>query len=162
SRYAVAASRASGIWVGMKIVADVADGVWTVDGSAGQIDIAVPELEWDGRPWTYQRERQTPMLIPPASVAAEEQLYGPRWAMRRCGSGLDTVLVVEEKTEFVESAVRDAMYRLSAAPEVIGSADQHGSPLVPVFGELTAGALAGPLRRVLSARPEVADRLTPP
>jgi indolepyruvate ferredoxin oxidoreductase len=228
-RFAVAASRASGIWVGMKIVADVADGVWTVDGTAGQVDITVPELEWDGRPWQYT---QTPMLIPPASVAAEEQLYGPRWAMlraflaanpinvvevdtpdawlglvaggkafydvrqaladlglgddeairgagirllrlgavhpierelmRRFGSGLDTVLVVEEKTEFVESAVRDAMYRLPGAPEVIGSADRHGASLVPVFGELTAGALAGPLRRVLSARTELADRLVPP
>jgi len=228
-RYAIAASRASGIWVGMKIVADVADGVWTVDGTAGQADITVPELEWDGRPWEYT---QTPMLIPPASVAAEEQLYGPRWAMLRAflaanpvnavevdtpgawlgivaggkafydvrqvladlglgddeairgagirllrlgalhpverelmrgfGAGLDTVLVVEEKTEFVESAVRDALYRLPDAPEVIGSSDRHGAPLVPVSGELTAGALAGPLRRVLGARPEVAERLVRP
>ncbi|HTK61982.1 MAG TPA: indolepyruvate ferredoxin oxidoreductase family protein [Pseudonocardia sp.] len=228
-RYAVAASRASGIWIGMKIVADVADGVWTVDGRAGQVDITVPELEWDGRPWLYT---QTPMLIPPASLAAEEQLYGPRWEMlrqflatnpinsvevdtpgawlgivaagkafydarqtladlgladddaiaragirllrlgavhpierelmRRFGSGLDTVLVVEEKTEFVEAAVRDALYRLPDAPEVIGSADQRGAPLVPVSGELTAGVLAAPMRRVLSARPELADRLTRP
>ncbi|MGI8816871.1 MAG: indolepyruvate ferredoxin oxidoreductase family protein [Pseudonocardia sp.] len=228
-RYAVAASRASGIWIGMKIVADVADGVWTVDGSAGSLDITVPELEWDGQPWRYT---QTPMLIPPASLAAEEQLYGPRWAMlraflaanpinvveldtpaawlgivaggkafhdvrqaladlgladddavrgagirllrlgavhpierelmRRFGSGLDTVLVVEEKTEFVESAVRDALYRLTDAPEVIGSQDSLGARLVPVSGELTAGALVAPLRRVLSARPELADRLAPP
>ncbi|GAA5172001.1 indolepyruvate ferredoxin oxidoreductase family protein [Pseudonocardia eucalypti] len=228
-RYGVALSRASGIWVGMKIVADVADGVWTVDGAAGTPEITVPELEWEGRPWAY---RQTPMLIPPASVAAEEQLYGPRTAMlraflaanpinaieldtrdawlgivaggkafgdvrqaladlgladdealrragvrllrlgaihplerdllRRFGTGLDTVLVVEEKTEFVESAVRDALYRLPDAPEVIGSSDAAGAPLVPVFGEVTAGALAGPLRRVLRARPEVAARLAPP
>ncbi len=234
-RYAVAASRASGIWIGMKIVADVADGVWTVDGSAGSgldVDITVPELEWDGRPWRYT---QTPMLIPPASVAAEEQLYGPRWAMlraflaanpvnaveldtpgawlgvvaggkafgdvrqaladlgladgpdldaglrragvrllrlgaihpierdlmRRFAAGLDTVLVVEEKTEFVESAVRDALYGSSGAPEVIGSADASGRQLVPVSGELTAAALAGPLRRVLGARPELATRLAP-
>jgi indolepyruvate ferredoxin oxidoreductase len=219
-RYAVAASRASGMWIGMKIVADVADGVWTLDGSTADLDITVPELEWDGRPWTYT---QTPMLLPPASVAAEEQLYGPRRAMlrafleanpvnvveldiadawlgvvaagkafadarqaladlgldtddalraagirllrlgavhpvqrdllRRFATGLDTVLVVEEKTEFVESAVRDALYRLAGAPEVIGSADADGRPLVPVFGEVTAAALAGPMRRVLAARP---------
>jgi len=228
-RYAVAASRASGMWIGMKIVADVADGVWTLGDTAGPLDdltITVPELEWDGRPWTYT---QTPMLLPPASVAAEEQLHGPRRAMlrafleanpvnvvevdapsawlgvvaagkafadvrqvladlgldtddalraagirllrlgaihpvqrdllRRFGSGLDTVLVVEEKTEFVESAVRDALYRLAGAPEVIGSSDATGAPLVPVFGELTAAALAGPLRRVLAARPGIA--LTP-
>ena len=221
-RYGVALSRASGIWVGMKIVADVADGVWTVDGSVADVPITVPELEWEGRPWRYQ---QTPMLIPPASLRAEEQLYGPRWAMlrafvaanpintveldtpdawlgivaagkafadirqalndlglvddaalrragirllrlgmvhplerdllRRFAAGLDTVLVVEEKTEFVESAVRDALYRLPDAPEVLGSSDADGSPLIPVSGEITAATLVGPLRRVLRARPEL-------
>ncbi|HEX4358385.1 MAG TPA: indolepyruvate ferredoxin oxidoreductase family protein [Pseudonocardia sp.] len=227
-RYGVALSRASGLWVGMKIVADVADGVWTVDGSISDVPVTVPELEWEGRPWRYE---QVPMLLPPASLHAEEQLYGPRWAMlhafleanpvntvevdtpdawlgivaggktfhdvrqalhdlgldedalRRSGirllrlgmihplqrdlvrgfaEGLDTVLVVEEKTAFVEAAVRDALYRLANAPEVIGSADAAGAPLVPVAGELTSGALVGPLRRVLRARPEVADRLAPP
>ncbi|WP_245645265.1 indolepyruvate ferredoxin oxidoreductase family protein [Pseudonocardia acaciae] len=228
-RYGVALSRASGIWVGMKIVADVADGVWTVDGDVGEVDITVPELEWEGRPWQYE---QVPMLIPPASLRAEEQLYGPRWAMlraflaanpinaveldtpdawlgiaaggkafhdvrqalrdlgladddavrragirllrlgmvhplerdllRRFATGLDSVLVVEEKTEFVESAVRDALYRLPGAPEVLGSYDQDGAPLVPVAGEITAAALAGPLRRVLRARPRAAELLAPP
>ena len=227
-RYGVALSRASGLWVGMKIVADVADGVWTVDGSVSDVPITVPELEWQGRPWRYE---QVPMLLPPASLHAEEQLYGPRWAMlnafleanpvnrvevdtpdawlgivaggktfhdvrqalhdlgldeealRRSGvrllrlgmihpiqrdllrsfaEGLDTVLVVEEKTAFVEAAVRDALYRLPNAPDVVGSADAAGAPLVPVAGELTSGTLAGPLRRVLRARPEVAERLAPP
>ncbi|MDT7558859.1 MAG: indolepyruvate ferredoxin oxidoreductase [Pseudonocardiales bacterium] len=227
-RYGVALSRASGLWVGMKIVADVADGVWTVDGSVSDVPITVPELEWEGRPWRYE---QVPMLLPPASMHAEEQLYGPRWAMlheflaanpvntvevdtpdawlgivaagkafqdvrqalrdlgldddalrrsgirllrlgmihpiqrdlvRRFAEGLDTVLVVEEKTPFVEAAIRDALYRLPGAPEVIGSADAAGAPLVPVAGEITAGVLAGPLRRVLRVRPEVAERLAPP
>lgn len=225
-RYGVALSRASGMWVGMKIVADVADGVWTLPDRAGEVDITVPELEWEGRPWRYQ---QTPMLIPPASLRAEEELYGPRWAMlraflaanpintieldtpdawlgivaggksfadvrqalrdlgladdaalrgagirllrlgmvhpldrellRRFASGLDTVLVVEEKTEFVESAVRDALYRMPDAPEVLGALDAKGAPLVPMAGEITAATLAGPLRRVLGTRPEVAERL---
>ncbi|HTF55478.1 MAG TPA: thiamine pyrophosphate-dependent enzyme, partial [Pseudonocardia sp.] len=227
-RYGIALSRASGLWVGMKIVADVADGVWTVDSAVGEVDITVPELTWEGQPWRYE---QVPMLIPPASLRAEEQLYGPRWAMlheflaanpvnsieldtqeawlgivaggkafhdvrealrdlglddealrrsgirllrlgmvhpiqrdlvRRFAEGLDTVLVVEEKTPFIESAIRDALYRLPGAPEVIGSADATGAPLVPVAGEITAGALAGPLRRVLRLRPEVAERLAPP
>jgi indolepyruvate ferredoxin oxidoreductase len=227
-RYGVALSRASGMWVGMKIVADVADGVWTVGPDVGALELAVPELEWDGRPWRYE---QIPMLIPPASLRAEEQLYGPRWAMvrrfldanpvntievqapgawlgivaggkafgdvrqaladlglggdaavrgagirllrlgaihpvqrdllRRFAQGLATVLVVEEKSEFVESAVRDALYGLADPPAVLGAADAEGRPLVPMAGELTAGALAGPLRRVLRARPEVAERLAP-
>jgi indolepyruvate ferredoxin oxidoreductase len=226
-RYGVALSRASGMWVGMKITTDVADGVFTVDGAAGQVDVEVPELEWDGAPWHYQ---QYPMLVPPGSLAAEAQMYGPRWAMvraflaanpvnsvevaaprarlgivaggktfadvrqalrdlglddeglRRAGisllrlgmihpvekgllrefaRGLRTVLVVEEKSPFVEAAVRDALYGLPDAPEVIGSADADGAPLVPEAGELTAGILAGPLRRVLARFPDV-DLAPPP
>ncbi|MDN5749827.1 MAG: indolepyruvate ferredoxin oxidoreductase family protein [Pseudonocardia sp.] len=228
-RYGVAMSRASGMWVGMKITADVADGIFTVDGSCGDVDVVVPEIEWEGRPWSY---RQIPMLVPPASLEAEAQMYGPRWAMlraflaanpinavevdtrdawlgvvaggkaftdvrqalhdlgldddalRRAGirllrlgmihplerdllrefaAGLDTVLVVEEKSAFVESAVRDVLYGIDRPPVVIGSSDGQGAPLVPTAGELTAGALAGPLRRVLAGRVDVAPvRREPP
>ena len=224
--YGVALSRASGMWVGMKITADVADGLYSVDASAGDLEVTVPELEWEGRPWTY---RQYPVLTPPASLQAEAQLHGPRLAMvqaflaanpvntvgvdtpgawlgivaagkaytdlrqalrdlglahpdpdtalRRAGirllrlgmihplerdavrefaAGLDTVLVIEEKTPFVETAVRDALYGLPQAPAVIGARDQDGRPLVPTTGELTAAALHGPLRRVLRDRVELA------
>jgi indolepyruvate ferredoxin oxidoreductase len=222
-RYGIAMSRASGMWVGMKITADVADGVYTLDG-APEVPITVPELEWDGRPWEY---RQIPMLVPPASLEAEAQMYGPRWAMlreflaanpintvedaapgarigivaggkaftdlrqalrdlgvadgavrllklgmihpldraqlREFAAGLETVLVVEEKSPFVESAVRDVLYGLADAPAVIGSADENGAPLVPVAGELTAGVLTGPLRRVLGElAPAPAARREPP
>lgn len=229
-RYGVALSRASGMWVGMKITADVADGIFAVDGSFDDVAVTVPELEWDGEPWDY---RQYPMLVPPESLHAEAQLYGPRWAMvhaflaanpvnaveveapnawlgvvaggkaftdvrqalrdvgldgsagadpdgadpdaalaaagirllrlgmihpvqrdllREFADGLSTVLVVEEKSSFVEAAVRDALYGLPDAPAVIGSTDAAGAPLVPTPGELTAAALVGPLRRVLADR----------
>ncbi len=221
-RYGIAASRASGCWVGMKIPADVADGIYSLDGSVADVPITVPELEWEATPWTY---RQTPVLLPPASLTAEAQLYGPRWAMlrafvaanpintvevdppqawltvvaagkacnnvrqalrdlglddpdpdtalrragirllrlgmihpldreqlRRVAGGCDRVLVVEEKDSFVETAVRDALYGMPDAPPVLGASDEDGRPLVPVTGELTAGALAGPLRRVLGGR----------
>jgi len=220
-RYGIALSRASGMWVGMKITSDVADGVYALDG-VGDLPVTVPELEWEGAPWQY---RQYPMLVPPGSLEAEAQMYGPRWAMvhaflaanpvntvevgapgawlgivaggkaftdvrqalrdlgldddglaragvkllrlgmihpverdklRAFATGVDTVLVVEEKSAFVESAVRDALYGLPDAPAVIGSTDAAGAPLVPVAGELTAGALAGPLRRVLGDRVEMA------
>ncbi|MGD9528068.1 MAG: indolepyruvate ferredoxin oxidoreductase family protein [Pseudonocardia sp.] len=215
-RYGVALSRASGMWVGMKITSDVADGVYTVDASAADVEVTVPELEWDGAPWVCE---QVPMLVPPHSLRAEAQMYGPRWAMvraflaanpvntvevaaprarlgivaggktfgdvrqalrdlgldddglRRAGisllrlgmihpiqrdlvrsfaDGLSTVLVVEEKSSFVEAAIRDALYGMPAAPAVIGSADAAGAPLVPEAGELSAAVLAAPLRRVLA------------
>jgi indolepyruvate ferredoxin oxidoreductase len=230
-RYGIAMSRASGMWVGMKITADVADGVFTLDGADAELPLTVPALEWEGRPW---RLRQFPMLVPPGSLQAEAELYGPRWAMlraflaanpvnavevdppgarlgvvaggkaftdvrqalrdlglddegcRRAGirllrlgmihpldrellrgfaAGLEQVLVVEEKTPFVEAAVRDALYGLPDAPAVLGSADATGAPLVPVAGELTASALIGPLRRVLAGSGELElapERREPP
>ncbi|MPZ67254.1 MAG: indolepyruvate ferredoxin oxidoreductase family protein [Pseudonocardiaceae bacterium] len=221
-RYGIAASRASGCWIGMKIVADVADGVYALDGAVADVPITVPELEWDGGPWSY---RQTPVLLPPASLTAEAQLHGPRWAMlreflvvnpintvevdpsrawltvvaggksfndvrqvlrdlglddpdsdtalhragirllrlgmihpldreqlRRVAGGCERVLVIEEKGPFVETAVRDALYGMPDAPPVVGTSDEDGRPLVPVTGELTAGVLDGPLRRVLGQR----------
>jgi indolepyruvate ferredoxin oxidoreductase len=226
-RCGVALSRASGMWVGMKITADVADGIFTLDGAEADLPITVPELEWEGRPWVYE---QVPMLVPPFSLQAEAQLYGPRWAMvraflaanpvntvavdapgawlgvvaggkaftdvrqalrdlglddarlrhsgirllrlgmvhplererlREFAAGLSHVLVVEEKTPFVEAAVRDVLYGMPDAPAVVGSADEGGAPLVPVAGELTAGLLAGPLRRVLAAHPEIELAPTP-
>jgi indolepyruvate ferredoxin oxidoreductase len=76
--YAVALSRASGCFPAMKIVADVADGLWTLDRDFADFDITVPTLQWEGRPWTY---RQRVLAAPPDSVLAEADLYGPRWAM---------------------------------------------------------------------------------
>ena len=91
-RYASRCRERPGCWVGMKITADVADGVYTVDGSEGDIEITVPELEWDGAPWRY---RQTPMLLPPGSLTAEAQLYGPRAAMLRAFLAANPVNTVE-------------------------------------------------------------------
>ena len=76
--YGVALSRISGCWSGLKIVADVADGLWTLDRDFSDLDIVLPEIEWNGKPWTY---RQRVLASPPDSLLAEADLYGPRWAM---------------------------------------------------------------------------------
>jgi indolepyruvate ferredoxin oxidoreductase len=224
--YGVALSRASGCWSAVKLVTDVADGLWTLDRDFLDFDIAIPAIEWDGRPWTY---RQRICAAPPDSVLAEADLYGPRWAMveafnaaneidsievdpatawlgivavgtaydsvretladlgltaadlLRCGirilrvgmpyplgadkilrlaRGVERVLVVEEKTAFVETQVKDILYGRSAAPQVIGKRAATGARLVPPDGELTAARLAAPLRTVLKDR--VAVSAPPP
>ncbi len=76
--HAVALSRASGCWPALKIVADVADGIWTLDQDFADLEIVVPAIEWQGAPWTYQ---QRILAAPPDSLIAEADLYGPRWAM---------------------------------------------------------------------------------
>ncbi|MGB3480626.1 MAG: indolepyruvate ferredoxin oxidoreductase family protein [Mycobacterium sp.] len=78
--HAIALSRASGCSVAMKLVADVADGLWTFDTDVSTQPITVPRIEWEGAPWAY---RQRVMASPPDSVLAEADLYGPRWEMVR-------------------------------------------------------------------------------
>ena len=216
--YGVALSRASGCWVGVKVVADVADGLWRVNRSFTDLTVTLPVIEQDGRPWSYQ---QRTMATPPASLLAEQELTGPRWEMvsafaaanpvneiavdpaqawlgiiapgktyddsmqalrdlgldpedvRRAGirvlrvgmpypleprllrsfaRGLARILVVEEKTAFIETQVRELLYGMPDAPAVTGKHDDAGGKLIPADGELTAGRLAGPLRSALGAR----------
>jgi indolepyruvate ferredoxin oxidoreductase len=219
--HGVAMSRASGCVVALKIVADVADGAWSVDGSMADIDIVVPQVLWEGRPFAY---RQRPMAAPAASLDAEADLYGPRaevvraygaangldvveidppdatvgiaatgtafdavrqalndlgaddFALYRAGvrllrigmptplgpdavttfaDGLDELIVVEDKTAFIETQVREILYGRTGAPRILGKKDAAGRLLIPAGGELTAGRLLAPLRRVLSDRLEL-------
>ncbi|GAA4473873.1 indolepyruvate ferredoxin oxidoreductase family protein [Rhodococcus olei] len=225
--HGIALSRASGCIVALKIVADVADGAWTLDGSVADLDITVPEIEWEGRPFTYL---QRPMAVPTDSVIAEADLYGPRaeivraygaangldvievdpasarigfaatgtafdslrqalldlgvdeQTMHRAGirllrigmptplgpdrvrefaAGLDRLVVVEDKTAFVETQIREILYGTDRTPQILGKRDAAGRPLMPVDGELTAGRLLGPLRRVLRDTVELKKPLPP-
>ncbi|MBL1078688.1 indolepyruvate ferredoxin oxidoreductase family protein [Nocardia sp. 2] len=224
----VALSRASGCVVALKIVADVADGAWTVDGSVSELALTVPEVQWEGKPFVY---RQRPMAAPTDSVIAEADLYGPRWeivrsfgaandldvievnpvdaklgiaatgttfdsvrqalldlgvddgALHRAGirllrigmpypvgaqqvtefaRGLDQILVVEDKTAFIETQIREILYGTADAPRILGKHDERGALLMPFDGELTPGRLLGPLRRVLRERVELKRAAPPP
>jgi len=212
---AVELSRRSGCWVGVKILADVADGVWTVARDFQALQFQVPAVVWEGRPWSYlQRHVRTPAQ----SLLVEADLIGPRWAaveaflaannlddlrpatpaarfgilgsgvaidsaiqaladlgldaeavaahgirvmrvaspypldrlrLEEFASGLEKVLVVEEKGPLVERQVKDILYGLSDHPTVVGKKDEQRSPLVPAEGELVAERLYGPLTRFL-------------
>ncbi|MFD3506674.1 indolepyruvate ferredoxin oxidoreductase family protein [Nocardia sp. NPDC058666] len=223
----IAMSRASGCVVALKIVADVADGAWTIGAGVADLTVTVPEVQWEGKPFVY---RQRPMAAPTDSVLAEADLYGPRWAtvhaygaanaldvievdpaeakvgiaatgttfdavsqalldlgvdeaaMHRAGirllrigmpyplgstaltefaRGLEQLIVVEDKTAFIETQVREILYGTPDAPRVLGKLDERGARLMPVDGELTAGRLLAPLRRVLREHVEL-KRAAPP
>ncbi len=69
-RHAVALSRASGIWVGLKLVTPVADGTGTVDVHPDRVRPEIPTMEFDGKqfvphpsgrlltPYTLDMERE--------------------------------------------------------------------------------------------------------
>jgi indolepyruvate ferredoxin oxidoreductase len=90
--YGVALSRASGCWPAMKIVADVADGIWTLNRDFAGFAISTPALEWEGRPWSYE---QRILAAPPDSLRAEADLYGPRWAMVQAFNAANTIDGIE-------------------------------------------------------------------
>ena len=62
--------------------------------------------------------------------------------LRAFASGLDEVLVLEEKGPFLERLVKEALYGMPAAPRIVGSRDERGLPLVPAGGALGADAVA--------------------
>ncbi|MFB1296548.1 indolepyruvate ferredoxin oxidoreductase family protein [Mycobacterium sp. pW049] len=226
--HGIALSRASGCVVALKIVADVADGAWSVDAHDLDVDIVVPEIIWDGEPFVY---RQRPMAAPADSLLAEADLYGPRaevvraygaanrldtieldppdarigiaatgtafdsvrqalsdlgaddFALRHAGvrllrigmptplgpdtvtafaAGLDEILVVEDKTAFVETQMREILYGRPGAPAIVGKKDAQGRLLIPAGGELTAGRLLAPLRSVLGTRLDLKKPPPPP
>ncbi|UUW91519.1 indolepyruvate ferredoxin oxidoreductase family protein [Pimelobacter simplex] len=69
--------------------------------------------------------------------------------VRRFAAGLDRLVVIEDKTSFVETQIRDILYGTAGAPQVLGKKDSTGLTLVPADGELTSGRLLAPMRHLL-------------
>jgi indolepyruvate ferredoxin oxidoreductase len=69
--------------------------------------------------------------------------------MGRFATGLDQIIVVEEKRAFVETSVKEVLYGRPQAPAVHGKRDADGSALFATAGELDADAVAAGLARVL-------------
>ncbi len=70
-----ALSRASGLWVGVRIPASVADALQTVEVGAGRVVPEMPEVLVDGLPFVH---RPTAQLLGAALIDLERSLYGPR------------------------------------------------------------------------------------
>jgi indolepyruvate ferredoxin oxidoreductase len=57
-------------------------------------------------------------------------------------SGVDQVVVVEERREVVESQLLSLLARKAGRPSIIGRLDEIGAPLIPRQGSLDAAAIA--------------------
>ncbi len=226
--HALACSRASGLWVGFKVVTNVADALSTAVVAPERIEPVMPTVMWEGRPYEHVPNAN---LLAPASLEMERTLLGPRtelalayarengvnriegardaWlgvvapgksyfdlthalrglglegpALERAGirilklgmvsplepqiarefaSGLDEIVVAEEKGPFVETLLKEALYGTANAPRILGKRDEDGAPLLPVDldldSDLIARALAARLERRGLAIDSVAARL---
>jgi indolepyruvate ferredoxin oxidoreductase len=80
---------------------------------------------------------------------------------RAFASGLERILVIEEKRAFIETAMRNVLYGGPDQPLVLGKFDEAGQRLVPVHGELTADKLVPLLVHQLAPRLDVAEPTAP-
>ncbi len=71
---------------------------------------------------------------------------------RDFASGLDEVLVVEDKNPTLEEELKCAFYDGTHHPRVVGRRDERGASLVPGYGTLDVDRLLGPLHARLSSR----------
>src|SRR2546427_2262656 len=65
-------SRYRGLWVGFKIVTNVADEIGTAEVAPDRVVHADPGFEYDGRPW---QQRQNPLLMPPWGLDTEREIH---------------------------------------------------------------------------------------
>ncbi len=70
-----ALSRFSGLWVGFKIVTDVADEYSSVEVGFDRVNSVQPEFKLNGQRW---RPRQNPDLISPYSLQQEQEIHDAR------------------------------------------------------------------------------------
>jgi len=84
---------------------------------------------------------------------------------RRFAQGLKDILVIEEKSGFIENQLVRVLYNMDAdrRPSVVGKRDEGGAVLLPSEGELTptmvASAVVARLRRLGHHSPELEQRL---
>ena len=80
ARHSVALSRASGVWVGYKLVTAVADGTGTVDVHPDRVVPAIPTIEVDGEPFV---PRPSGRLLTPYSLEMEREFQEVRSVLAR-------------------------------------------------------------------------------
>ncbi len=67
-------------------------------------------------------------------------------------AGLDEVIVVEEKRDFIETMLRDNLFGRARVPAIVGKAHEDGSTLFSRFGELDVDAVTRGLADRLGGR----------
>ena len=85
-------------------------------------------------------------------------------SFREFARGKRAILVIEEKRNFLESQIRDALYNLPAEerPAISGKTLPNGEPLLTALMELSPESVAGGLGRFLGAQGLNVPSLSPP
>ncbi|MET0146073.1 MAG: indolepyruvate ferredoxin oxidoreductase family protein [Ilumatobacteraceae bacterium] len=123
SRHAIALSRASGIWVGLKLVTPVADGTGTVDVHPDRVLPEIPTMEFDG---TVFRPHPSGRLLTPYTLDMEREFQQVRSVLaRRYGvvNQLNRVTVSTERDWIGIAASGHTYHELREALGLLGFID---------------------------------------
>ncbi len=123
SRHAVALSRASGIWVGLKLVTPVADGTGTVDVHPDRVQPVVPTMEFDGKLFVPQPSGR---LLTPYTLEMEREFQQVRSVLARqygVVNKLNRVTVSTERDWIGIAASGHTYHELREALGLLGLAD---------------------------------------
>ncbi|MEV6861919.1 indolepyruvate ferredoxin oxidoreductase family protein [Streptosporangium subroseum] len=126
-RHAIAASRASGLWVAVKAVSNVVDATGTVNVGHDRVIPVMPVVEYEGRPY---RHAPNATLLTPWSLEMERTLVGPRLELARAyarENGLNQITadprdawlgIAASGTAYYD--VREGLRKLGVTPEELG------------------------------------------
>jgi indolepyruvate ferredoxin oxidoreductase len=82
--------------------------------------------------------------------------------VQRFATGLEEIIVIEEKRSVVETQLRECLYGMPNHPRIVGKSTESGAPLFPMHGEGDADLivdLIGPRLQRLGDAPGIAARL---
>jgi indolepyruvate ferredoxin oxidoreductase len=123
-------SRYCGLWVGFKIVTNVADEIGTAEVGPGRITIVDPGFVFEGKPWKHN---QNPLLLPPYGLEMEREIHYGRLEAARlfaAANGLNRVALDTKDAWLGLVAAGKSYYDLREALRELGLDDaalrQHG------------------------------------
>jgi indolepyruvate ferredoxin oxidoreductase len=118
-------SRYSGLWVGFKITADLADGFGTAEVSPDRVRLNSPVFSVSGKPWAA---KQSAALFPPYSLELERQMFEGRVEAARAfgaANGLNTITLATPKAWLGIVAPGKTYYDVREALSQIGLKDDE-------------------------------------
>ena len=118
-------SRYSGLWVGFKITADLADGFGTAEVSPDRVRLNPPVFSVSGKPWAA---KQNAALFPPYSLELERQMFEGRIEAARAfgaANGLNTITLPTPKAWLGIVAPGKTYYDVREALSQIGLKDDE-------------------------------------
>jgi len=217
--YAIALSRLTGLWTGLKLVVAVADAIGSVELGATERSRGIREFVEQARQEPRYQHVARSLVNNPLRLQLERELHTTRRAialdmlarfplherfgatgdarigivtagktffdvrqaltdmrledsrlrsagvrllklgavfptvpdtLRQIAAGLDMIIVVEEKRGLLESALRESLYGVTDAPQIVGSHDETGAELFPEYGEMDVDDIRPRLQRVLA------------